>query len=282
MNFVDLLKPMVKSSIRITYDEKFIGECPIGSSKIGGRPDLPSDFQWSSFYGKDCDYVADTRPLSFLAQINLEEINSYDKEDLLPPNGMLYFFYDLATMTWGFDPHDRGSSRVYYYTGDVSELKRTEFPSKLLEEYRLPEMPITFSTKADLPYYDEFCEWHSQCSPKEWEEYYRVVAEMGFDSEEDKISKLLGYADLVQGSMLLECELTANCTNPDMPILFSTASPQQKEHSKKWTLLFQLDSIETKDYELLWGDVGRIYYYINADDLKEQNFNNCWLILQCS
>jgi len=82
--------------------------------------------------------------------------------------------------------------------------------------------------------------------------------------------------------MLLECELTANCTNPDMPILFSTASPQQKEHSKKWTLLFQLDSIETKDYELLWGDVGRIYYYINADDLKEQNFNNCWLILQCS
>jgi len=46
-------------------------------------------------------------------------------------------------------------------------------------------------------------------------------------------------------------------------------------------LLFQLDSIMTKDYEMLWGDSGRIYFYVNSDDLANLNFDNCWLFLQC-
>jgi len=105
VDFSELLKLMPKSSIRISYDENFNGECPLGSSKIGGKPDLPHGFRWYYFQGKSYEETIaglppdihkyynrdDIRyntalPLSFLAQINLEEVNEYDKDRLLPPN----------------------------------------------------------------------------------------------------------------------------------------------------------------------------------------------------
>jgi len=54
-------------------------------------------------------------------------------------------------MTWG-DIGNKGSSRVYYFSGRVTELQRTEFPSDLKDEVKLPEMPMTFSVKFELPY----------------------------------------------------------------------------------------------------------------------------------
>ena len=63
-------------------------------------------------------------------------------------------------MTWGFGPQDKGSARVYYYSGDISGLSRTEYPSDLLEEYIIPEMAITFSSENELPDFEEFLEWH--------------------------------------------------------------------------------------------------------------------------
>ena len=108
--------------------------------------------------------------------------------------------------------------------------------------------------------------------------------EFEFDTEEEEqgeINKLFGYANIIQNGMLLECELAASGVNVGSSDGYKNVSAQQKENSKKWQLLFQLDSIQTEKYEMLWGDVGRIYYYINIDDLKMLNFDNCWLILQC-
>ena len=315
VDFAKLLKPMQKTSIRISYDENFNGECPVGRSKIGGKPDLPLDFQWYYFRGKsyeetiaslppgahkyinreDARYNADL-PLSFLAQINCEEIREFDKDKLLPSTGMLYFFYEIETMTWGFSG-DKGGARVYYYSGSVSDLYRTDFPLDLKEEFILPEMPVAFSSKIELPDFEEFVEWHNEYSHEGpgnnyWNRYDESRIELGmeknYDSQEEaSINKLLGYADLVQGGMLLECEAATSGVE-----LYSIRGGysekisketlrQLKENCTKWRLLFQLDSIQTKNYEMLWGDVGRIYFYINIDDLSKQNFDNCWLILQC-
>ena len=51
--------------------------------------------------------------------------------------------------------------------------------------------------------------------------------------------------------------------------------------SEEWTLLFQLDTVRKNGFELMFGDDGRIFYYIRKDDLKNKNFENIWLILQC-
>jgi len=50
---------------------------------------------------------------------------------------------------------------------------------------------------------------------------------------------------------------------------------------KDWILLFQMGSITTDDYELMFGDCGKIYFYIRKDDLASNNFDNIWLVLQC-
>jgi hypothetical protein len=60
------------------------------------------------------------QPLWFVAQINLSEIKSFDLENLLPKEGMLYFFvrYDEC--------------RVLYYNGDYGVLQRAIASEQLL------------------------------------------------------------------------------------------------------------------------------------------------------
>jgi len=100
-------------------------------------------------------------------------------------------------------------------------------------------------------------------------------------SSVETVSKLLGYANLIQNGMLLECELASGGVYVGGPEGYAKVSARQREESKKWQLLLQLDSIQTERYELLWGDEGRIYFYIRIDDLKALHFEDCWLILQC-
>src|SRR5664280_1757636 len=73
------------------------------SSRIGGNPLLPPQLRWPH---------RDGAPLSFLAQVRLEEVAPYDVEGALPPSGLLLFFYGGAEDAWGFDPDDRLSWRV--------------------------------------------------------------------------------------------------------------------------------------------------------------------------
>ena len=283
MNLVKLLEPMQKSSIRIEYGDSSDTELPVGSSKIGGKPDLPPDFEWYYFRGESFDGITETRPLSFLAQINCEEVSKYNIDLLLPSKGVLYFFYELDTMTWGFDPKDRGSATVYYYAGDLTDLRKTDFPIDLHEDYIIPEFPIMFSSMIELPDFEEFLELHDDgLNHILWEAYDEAKNTIVVENEDEAITKLLGYANVIQNGMLLECELASNGVFVGNSDGYANISTQQKENSKKWQLLLQLDSILTGEYEMLWGDVGRIYFYINTDDLNAMNFNNCWLILQCS
>lgn len=282
-NFTALLEPMQKSSIRVTYDSNTDKESPVGSSKIGGQPDLPADFDWFYYKGKSYNDIIERRPLSFLAQINCHDAGKFDKEHLLPHKGMLYFFYELATMTWGYDPNDKGSAKVYYYPGDISELKRTDFPADLAEEFKIPEISIKFSAQNELPDFEEFIEWHDEFEYDQWDAYDTAKNNLiPVASDGDNINKLLGYANLIQSGMLLSCEETTNGVNTgEAPDISEDKLRQYKANCTKWQLLFQLDSIHTESYEMLWGDVGRIYFYIKTEDLMKQNFDNCWLQLQC-
>ena len=46
-------------------------------------------------------------------------------------------------------------------------------------------------------------------------------------------------------------------------------------------LLFQLDTVELGDFELMFGDCGHIYFYITKEDLAARRFDRIWLVLQC-
>lgn len=279
INFAELFNQLKKEAISIKYapaDQTL----PLGSSKFGGKPHLPEDFKWFYYAETDADEPAKNRPLAFIAQINLRDIAAYDKEKLLPQQGILYFFYELDSMTWGFDPKDKGSARVYYFDGEISKLQETDFPSDMEQDYILPELCISFENIPDLPDYEEFTDYYGEC---DWDEFEEEREAFGYTENEDGALKLLGYADIIQNSMLLECEQASNgifCGDDSVKM-----TKEQKrgffENSKDWTLLFQIGTVETGDFELMFGDCGNIYFYIKKSDLSRKNFDDVWLTLQC-
>ena len=58
--------------------------------------------------------------------------------------------------------------------------------------------------------------------------------------------------------------------------------PRAKElesGAKDWRLLLQIDSDDKAS--MMWGDSGRLYFWIRQDDLQNKRFEKTWVILQC-
>lgn len=272
-------------------------DVPIGQSKFGGKPHLPKGFQWYYYEGEGINKKVKNRPLSFLAQINCREIHSFDKDKLLPDEGILYFFYELDTMSWGYDPKDVGSARVYYFSGSEKELTVTEFPEDLEEDYKMPELAIEFSSVISLPDYQEADDLlEMDCMEQEimealdedteldiYDIYEDITKEFGYQQPKDTLTGLLGYAELIQNPIPVECELVSNgfYAGGGWPKMSAKEKADLMEKAKEWVLLFQLDTVETDDFCLMFGDCGSIYYYIRKQDLKNHRFDRIWLVLQC-
>lgn len=247
----ELLKKMVRNAVLCRLDRT--GKHTMGKSKIGGCPDIPADFEW----------MYPRKPLSFLAQINLGEIKELDDDGLLPESGMLYFFYDIDEMP-DFQ-YGEQAAYVYYYNGDMAELKPAEFPAGLGMEQRIPEFPLFFEKRKELPMYEEFCELTS--TELLWDDYLQLVQDMSLQhNDNEETIKLLGYADLVQGSMLSECD--------------AGDSFYDISQNRKWILLLQVDTISNETYELMFYDCGRLYFYIDEKDLEQKNFSRVRYFIQ--
>ena len=276
----EILNTLVKNEISVKTCRSDDSD-NICKSKFGGRPAATPDFEWPRFEAENFDNESANRPLSFLCQINLEEISAFDKDGLLPKKGLLLFFYEQESMRWGFDPTDNGCSRVYYFE-DTDSLLPSDFPEDLKEEYRVKEYALTFDFQNSYPSFEELeCHSNTEC---DWDDYDEAVEKKGYEIVCER-HKLLGYADLIQSEILTECERTVRglyCGDPQS--YESTPEDVTKDIEKKapdWILLFQMASICDSDYELMFGDLGNLYFYIRKQDLKERNFDKVWLVLQC-
>jgi len=100
------------------------------------------------------------------------------------------------------------------------------------------------------------------------------------DGDGPACHQFLGHPNQIQGDMQLECQLVSHglyCGDPSgyqNPLL-----AQLEGGAKDWQLLLQVDSDDNAG--MMWGDSGRIYYWIRRDDLRAKNFENVWSILQC-
>ena len=258
------------------------------ASKIGGKPAVPEDFEWPTYTGAICgeeDSEKKTRPLSFLAQIDLKEISALDKEHRLPEDGILSFFYDLETMTWGFDPEDKGSAQVFYFPKDTA-LRAADIPEELDEEFVIPEMAVYFEPHVSLPGYGDKDDELGLSSDEDldWDEFDECRKNAGGDDKEE-LTKLFGYPDVIQNPMEEECEACSRGfrqgNSEDYAAITDAEKADIAEKAKDWVLLFQMSTIETDDYELMFGDSGSVYFWIRKEDLRERRFDKAWLILQC-
>ena len=275
----EMLTSLKKNEIIISTEFNNNSEL-VDKSKIGGKPYLPKDFVWPYYQ---------ELPLSFLAQINLEEVNSFDKDKLLPSTGMLYFFYELETQEWGYSPQNKGCAKVFYFE-DSSNFELIDFPKNMEDDYKIPEFKINFKSNISLPSYEDFfnlVEDKEELKDITENEFYDI-----YHSAYDELSKkylvpiekyikLLAYPDVIQNSMEEECAAVARGFNMGGIGYPKKYKEEIKKASKDWILLFQMDTVETSDYELMFGDCGHIYFWIKKEDLANKNFENIWLILQC-
>ena len=237
-----------------------------GGSRFGGRPDIPEGFEWPRFCpGEGRSAV----PLSFIAQFDCGALRQYDDDNMLPDHGVLSLFYETDSMRWGYSPSDAGCAKVFWFE-DVSALSEASFPDDLPSERRYPMLHIGMQGLPSFP------------DPEDCYEF-GLAQEGDPYSEQNTGSKLLGWPDIIQGSMALECELIARgfFLGHGWDDITEEEIAEARDHAGRWRLLFQLDMVETEDFSLMFGDCGRIYFFLPAEDLLARRFENTWLMLQC-
>lgn len=280
----EILMSIAKNEIRLSYQETK-ETLPICSSKIGGKPAVPADFQWPEFTAESYDGITKSRPLSFMAQIRLEEVASYDTEGILPKKGVLSFFYEQMSMLWGYDPKHKGCARVYYFS-DETELVAMDIPEDLEKDAVIPELAVTWEKHISLPAHGDFVEQYSDMDV-DWDGYYECSAKCGYEMDSwGDVTKLLGYPDTIQSPMEEECETVSRGYRMGEPLDYAKISETEKqeieERAADWILLFQMGTIETEEAEFMFGDCGHLYFWIRKQDLQNLDFDKVWLILQCS
>ena len=164
-------KPAVWLETTAVDDE---AEIALGSTKLGGSPDLPADVAWperaayadqnkrvqshvedskapnsrwrwatpeqaQSFRDEALQHIERLQnpfPLNFLGQINFAEVWATGAADEdFPQTGVLSVFYDLVEQPWGYDPADAAALQLIY-SPEPAALARREAPQILKD---LPE-----------------------------------------------------------------------------------------------------------------------------------------------
>lgn len=216
-----------------------------GRSHLGGIPETTGE--WPRYRG---------RPLCFVAQIELAEVQAATALAWLPLEGRLLFFYELECETWGHSAEDRGSWRVLY---ERSEAPACPEPDDLPDDARFAAVHIGVAEGIS----------------------YAGVERTGLDLDH------LSDASLVALNAALE-EL-----DPDAPWhqIGGYPSPIQSDTMESqctalaggivsdWQLLLQLETDD--EAGMMWGDAGTLYFWIREQDARARDFSKVWMILQC-
>ncbi|WP_338754344.1 DUF1963 domain-containing protein [Bacillus sp. FJAT-52991] len=100
------------------------------------------------------------------------------------------------------------------------------------------------------------------------------------ETTEQTTHRIDGHSDTIQGDMYLQCQLvTKSLYCGDSTAYNHPLRKELEPHVKDWHLLLQLDSEDDLGY--LWGDSGKLYFWIRKEDCKNKKFDKAWTVLQC-
>jgi hypothetical protein len=260
-----------RASIRLTRGTAE-GERP-GRSRLGGSPDLPRDFAWP---------IYDGRELGFLGQVNLADVAAVDPEAPLPREGLLLFFYDLDRRPSGVHAADRGSCRVVLVDADPAGLEPDDSRTP-----RLRALPIELSRELQLPgawslhgeelefTYDESTAWD--------ELRERLAAAQGVEFDDttgDRLAlhRLLGYHEEFGREVELDCELAAGGVDTDDDTAYYELRADHEARARGWRLLLQVSADDALGTPR--DDFDRLYLCIRDEDLHAGRLDGLWAILR--
>jgi len=324
---VDFVMQRLRPGFRLEHADKTVtpmSAVPLGSSRLGGVPDMPPDWEWPTRPGGP--------PLAFLCQLDLEDAAGImELETPLPPRGHLYFFYDntIGEQPWGGKPEDCGGWRVLFSEAEAEQLRRRPWPEALPEESGFDVRRVRLRPVLFLPSGQTLDELLSPppapgtpaVEVVRWalESVLRPVVEGGADALADLRAALederygawaaklngvvkgrpdhrfLGHPQEEQSDMPSDfAGLVAEQPDREVPDPMHPGStffiPGQRADAwppgvrevlgqtpaSDWRLLLQLDS-----GVWMWGDCGKLYFWIPRADLAAGRFDRVWLQLQC-
>lgn len=261
----DEIYALSKESIRLVGsppDPKIQG---LGASRLGGQPDLPADFVWPTRQDK---------PMSFVAQIRLEDLTGFPPARDLPAAGLLSFFYDSAQETFGGSPEDRGGWQVAFFERSM-QLNPAAFPATLPQKARFAPLALQFHLEMTLPVSAEQVNASLHWDAKTEKNYEALLHD--FSEQSDKKAprhRMFGWPDQIQDDMQLQAAMmTSGVQDVNDPGMKTVA--QEKNN---WLLLLQVDSDDRTG--MRWASYGMLYFWIDSAALKAQYFDRAWLVLQ--
>ena len=255
--YYDSIAPLIRWGINVRLTETEEKKLLLGTSKFGGRPDLPSDVEWPR--------SANGTPMEFVGQFNLEEAHKADMEEQMPDHGIVYLFFSFSNAVEDYsDP--QCFKAIYVEKADG--LARRDFPEDV--ERKQPSKKIDFIEYLSLPTFD-------------WSD----LEKMGMtEAEQDAYNELsgthfeivmLGHILTVQGPMEYDCEEQRLHRN------MGNLLPEKWE--EKCQLFTQLDEwipffYLNNDWLDPNGDSSDIAFYIQKQDLKNGDFSKMCLVVQ--
>jgi uncharacterized protein YwqG len=242
-------------------------------SRLGGSPDVPPGFVWPTWSGRE---------LGFLGQIDLGAVAAVDPGTLLPREGLLLFFHDVAAGPSGLSPAHRGSCRVVHVAARGDELESDSRHAPALRAF-----PVAVSRELMLPGAWSFAAEELELSAEEmdpWDELRdRLARAQGVELEEtgpDRVAmhRLLGYQDEIGREVELDCQLASGGVDAEDVSLYFESRADHEAEARTWRLLLQVsadDSLATLD-----GCFDRLFVCIREPDLRAGNLDGAWALLR--
>lgn len=267
----ELIK-MIRSTIGIKTKSSKDVNIKVGKSKIGGKPDLPKDFEWPRANGK---------PMLFCAQYNLSELTKFDKENSLPKKGFFYIFLNLDEKWNEFNGVNQTFKFLY---SESKNLIRTDFPKDLEENQTFKTALIEYFEFYTIPddenyklfefdkKYDDFYFYFYQPT----DEY--IIEELYQDS--NQMHQILGHDRSIQSSVVYEF------ASKELGLYGAESSEYKKswndilELSKTYELILQLDCDDSNTDLSKFGGSGTYYFGLSKTDLEKKNFDDIKMSFQ--
>jgi uncharacterized protein YwqG len=185
-------------------------------------------------------------PLSFLGQIKCSDVPALKDGLSLPETGILSFFYDMEDLPWESD--ESNIKVMYQASDDIGSYKnRTSLEGAHVFDESILAFSVEYSFSEEVVV--DFLDYDDEKS----------FDEMVFGNH-FRLSHLFGYSQNIQDPIKEEMNFS-------------------DEEYDDWLVLLQLDSEESSD--MMWGDDGKLYFMIHKEDLKNKNFDNVKMSLQC-
>ncbi|HYW12673.1 MAG TPA: YwqG family protein [Longimicrobium sp.] len=263
------LAAMAKPCIHLLSAAPEDGEPPAGASRIGGAPDLPAGAAWPVWNGA---------PLSFIAQVDLATTVGMPGAEVLPDAGLLSFFYEVEAYRWGDDPADLGSWRVLYTPPDVP-LRRLPFPEALSAEWRYSPCALKADAAMSLPSWQTPEVQALGLDEEEMEILSDLPPRDGYVAYGSELHQLLGWPEPMQNAeMELACQLASSGISMRQEGGYDAGDAEIRTSVAEWCLLMQLASDDNAG--MMWGDLGKLYFWIRESDLAARRWDRVWMILQ--